>query len=373
MKYFFILLMMSNIFTDGYSQVNDNFLIKSVEYVEDKKRRDLYYDSNMNIVKENYYSKESQKIVNTIFYKNSKLSKILGYKKYPIIYFEIDIEKGTYKIPEEELELTFKDWFKFDGLQRQKGIVVNYKDGYKNGKLIQTDSGVIGKKVVVYQKVDPRFLRFNVVRFYNEMGTEDTYKLFKGLSLNFLNGDLNGSQSGYYSDGKIKFSSTFESGFVRSYNSYEQDGKFKSKIVTDSSLKLFKPYLYNGIVENKTGIKIANNELSKTGDIEIINDFNYSGGGWNDYTEFDYLKENHGEFLDYIKNLFDVARDNRSFPDFYDKYFTAKRDLKKRFDDNKFMVIGDNPHVIRVLFYIPKFYIVKYDFERMDQSDLIFY
>jgi hypothetical protein len=357
-----------------FAQVKDLKLIKTTEFFEKLKRRDLFYDSNMNLIKEVYYSQNSQKIVNTIYYDNNQIERIIGYKEYPIIYFNIDFKKGEYSYPEENLELRFKGWFNFDGIQKSKGIIVNYTNGIKSGRLIQTDSGVIGKQSVLYQKVDPRYLKFNIVKFYNEYGTEDTYKLFKGLTLNFSNYELNGFQIGYYVNGGIKFSSKFVNNFIQVYNSYDQSGNFISRINTDSTSRLSKPFIYNGVLENKLGFRIKNDELSKTGNIEKENDFHYAYGGWNDYDKFDFNREGHGKFLNYIRNEYGIDNINYGgdFPDFHEKYFTDKKNLKEVFDKNKLMIIENNPEVLRVLFYIPKFYIKRYDFDRNDQSDLIF-
>lgn len=368
MKQIYILLFVLIIVKETNAQVVKDEAITTSEYVEKVKRRDLFFNKDMKIVKENYYSESSQTIINTIYYNNDgEIDKIQGFKKYPKIYFDIDFKNGTYSFPEEKLFLKFKKRFIFDGIQNGKNIVVNYSNGIKNGKLIQTDYGVSGKNIVEFQKVDPRYLQFNIIKFYSELGTENSYKLFKGLALNYKENLLNGSQTGFFVNGKIKFQSEFKHDKILNYTSYSVDGSLISKIIADSNAIINKPYILNGTMTNDNFNKyIKNDELSSTGNMLFEDDFINS-----EFSEYENVWSDDREILIFIKEIY--GHDKTTFPEFYEKFNTDKKDLKKRFDQQKILVHGDNPDALRVLLFIPKYYIKRYEFDRNDQSDLIFY
>lgn len=143
---------------------------------------------------------------------------------------------GVYDSFEDGVFLKFSGHFIFNGIQRDKNIVVNYKDGKRNGKLIQTDSAVNGKKIVMNQVADTRLLRFNIIKFYNQPIEESTFKLFNGVVLYFENDMLNGTQTSYYPNSKIKFSATFKDFRLCNYISYSNDGSIVSRIKTENGI-----------------------------------------------------------------------------------------------------------------------------------------
>lgn len=347
-------------------------LIKTTEYSGTLKRRDMFLNKDMNVVQESYYSEDSKQIVNTIYYDNSgKLLRLIGYENYPKITFDVDFSKGTYVIPENKTILKFKNRFVFDGLQKGDNIVVNYLNGVRQGRLIQTDSAEYGKKTVVYQKPNLALLkRFNILQFYDEIGDEDTYKLYKGLILNFSNNQLNGRQLGYFVNGALKIKANFLNGNVLNYTSLNQEGSTLSNIVADSNAIVRKPYILNGVIEReKLNVSFKNTQLQNTGKISFRDDFETN----NDYSIY-FFDERYYNGEKHLGDLLEIVREASEDGSTIDNYFnvnTSKSlDLKKLFDDKKFTVKRNNPHVLRMLFKIPFFYIQRFDFERNDQTDL---
>ena len=347
-------------------------LIKTTEYSGTLKRRDMFLNKDMNVVQESYYSEDTKQIVNTIYYDNSgKLLRLIGYEEYPKITFDVDFSKGTYEIPENKTILKFKNRFVFDGLQKGDNIVVNYFNGVRQGRLIQTDSAEYGKKTVVYQRPNIGLLsRFNILKFYNEIGEEDTYKVYKGLVLNFSNNQLNGRQSGYFVNGASKFKANFLKGNVLNYTSLNEEGSILSNIVADSNAIVRKPYILNGVIEReKLNVSFKNTQLQNTGKISFRDDFETK----NDYS-ISFFEERYYDEEKYLGSFLDIVREASEDGSTIDNYFnvntTNSVDLKKLFDDKKFTVKRNNPHVLRMLFKIPFFYVQRFDFESNDQTDL---
>ena len=147
-QFLIILLLLSSI--SSFSQ--ENKLIKTSEYVEEKKRRDMFYNSNMSLIKEVYYNVNGQ-MTNEITYDSSE--NIIRFKSFDNLELKLDVDfkNGDYFFPERNLKLKFKGNFIFDGLQQGNNIIVNYLNGKKNGVLIQTDSAVSGKKNFKNEKI----------------------------------------------------------------------------------------------------------------------------------------------------------------------------------------------------------------------------
>ncbi len=389
-----------------YSQSNQ--FIRTTEYLGDFKRRDMLLDSEMNIVEEMYYSEKGQKIVNKILYdKKGKLTKLIGYKIFPKVEFEIDFNTGIYEILETTSIFKFKNNFVFEGIQKGENIVVNYSNGIKQGKLIQTDSEVFGSKKVVISKPNIKIYNaFNILQFYTEIGEENTYKVFKGLILNFSNNKLDGKQFGFFKNGSHKLKALFLNGKIMNFESYNIDGNLVSKITADSTALVNRPYILNGKIERENlNISFGNSTLQNTGTILIENEFsdldpfnfkeekNYLDHGGLGNRSNGYSNENvrSRSIIDIIKEYLyepnakeDIWGGKYVSPEisgaenptiekrfnFYEKYVQKNIDLKKVFDDKKLMVQENNPHVLRVLFGIPHFKIKRFDFENLDQSDL---
>ena len=347
-------------------------LLKTTEYSGKEKRRDMFLDKDMNVVQESYYSYNSEQIVNTIFYDNNgKLLRLIGYENYPKITFDVDFSKGTYEIPGNKIKLKFKNRFVFDGLQKGDNIVVNYSNGVRQGRLIQTDSAEYGTKTVVYQRPKVGLLsRFNILQFYNEIGEEDTYKVYKGLILNFSNNQLNGRQLGYFVNGASKIKANFSNGKVLNYSSFNQEGSTLSNIIADSNAIVKKPYILNGIIEReKLNLSFKNTQLQNTGKISFRDDFEKNNGYYMYFFEERYeIDENQSAYtLDILREASD---DDYTIDNYYNVNSSESIDLKKLFDDKKITVQMNNPHVLRMVFKIPLYNVERFDFEKNDQTDL---
>jgi len=346
-------------------------VIKTSEYIDNKKRRDLFYNSKMNLEKEIYYDDFNQKIVNIIKYDSiQNLVYFSSYKEYPKINIEVDFQKGIYKDPENKIELHFKDDFIFHGQQIGDKIIVNYKDGQKFGRLIQTDSGVSGKQTYVYQKVDPRYLKFNMLVFYNEIGTEDTYKLFNGVLLNFKNNVLDGIQKSYYINGDNKIISNYSNGIISDYTSYDKEKNILSKIVTDSGF-IKRPIILNGVLTTLMDkskfnqiFTLKNTSLDKTGD--IIRENLYSNTNIYNY---DLGKKIEDYFFNFIDKYGQVSKIDLGYNNYIISKILNPIELKNIFDEKKLKI--PNGELLRIILSIPKFSIQRLNFQNDEKFEIV--
>lgn len=377
MKNIYIILILTISYNFSFCQELNEKYIKTSEYIENKKRRDLFYDSDLKLIKEIYYSFNHQKIVNIINYSSDgKILRFQGFENYPKTYIDIDYVKGIYNDPTVDISLKFDNQFEFNGIQKSKKIIVNYTNNKRNGRLVQTDSAVIGSKTVLNKKADIKILlKFNILKFYNEVGLEDNYKLFKGLILNFNNGNLDGEQKGFYVNGKVKLNSTFNLSKVKSYNTFDKYGAIQTKIITDSNCVVKTPFILNGVLnENETNFYFKNDELNSVGLIVREDDFEF-------YGSYGLYFSSTREIRRWITDISGVTAQgwkvnikedgSKDYINFFDLDKQTRIDLKSVFDKNKMKIEDDNPNIIRLLMYIPMFYIKTYDFEKNDQSDLI--
>lgn len=353
-KHFINLFILSFCLIPLYNCLAQEF-IKTSEYdTYGHKRRDIYLDSNMQVVKEDYYSDKNQQIIFKIEYSSkNKFKKIMGLgEKAPL--YEIDFKKGTYSDYENDVYLNFVGNFLFEGKQRSRKLVVNYKNNKKNGRLIQADSAETGKKQVSYQKVDPRFLQFNIVKFYNSIELDPVYTIFNGLLLNFKNGKLNGDQSSYYVNGKTKFQANFINDKLIRYTSFDQSNSIISKIETDSGLSQ-KPQIINGQVFSSDDQYVFwLNELAKTGDVVSQSNFYDPQIGvdfWNTLIYNNYANKLGSQ------PLRSFMIDNYSKTDFPESDIF---NMKKKFDDSKYTF--SDPEVIRIILGVPRFSIKQFSY-----------
>ena len=368
-QFLIILLILSNI--KSISQ--ENKLIKTSEYVGGKKRRDLFYDKDMNLVKEYYYYmgnfSNNNNLCNVIEYDKNK--EIIKYSAYnfehrgssnSILFLEVDFLNGIYKLPLEKLELKFKDKFVFDGIQKGNNIVVNYINGKKNGRLIQTDSAISGKQTIYNQKVDPRYLQFNIIKYYTSIGTEEVFKLFNGVVLNFDNNNLDGIQKSYYLNGNLKFSSVYKKNLLLSHESFDKNNSYLSKITTENCL-IKKSFIQNGVIVNVDSdfpIVYKSETLSRTGDIEAapFEEVIYGHGGF-------------GELWDFINTYGKIKLDTIAINSsifFRITEIANPKELKEIFDnqkDNNNYAINSGETITKIL-GIPIFHINRFNFENKE-------
>jgi len=361
--------------------------IKTVESVDGKKRRITTYDSSMNIIREEYYGNPfsqfgrdaDQQLIAAIDYKNNKIIRIVGYKKYPEIEYKIDFLLGTYFDKLKKVNLKFRDNFIFEGVQEGEKIVVEYKNGIKNGKLIQTDSAVYTTSPVVVQKVDPRFLQFNIVKFYNAIGSQENYKLFKGVYFNYQNGKIQGKQSSYYLSGKIKFNGDFDSGKLIKYNSFDEQGNYISKLTTQNGFTNG-VQLLNGVPINETSLVFFNYRISKTGNITYDNDYYLSKQDWRDQFKPGFV-DNLETIYKYIASAIITSEWEPYFDSNGNLYYNEKSKLrfnrdslytlrfKNIFDENK--ITFQDSRVIKYLLNIPDFEITRFEFTSDEDKFII--
>jgi hypothetical protein len=361
---------------------SQNDLIRTSEFVGQLKRRDLIYTKNMELIEEVYYSLR-QKQINSIEYKNEKIVKFYGYNEKGDIIFYINFELGTYDYPKEKLFLKFKNNFIFNGVQRDGNLVITYKDGIREGKLLQTDYGYKSNQLSIYKNIDynQRINIFNLINFYYEINDND-FTLSNGIFLNFKNEKLNGIQLGFYEYGYPRFKSVFNNNYIKFYNSFSNYGSIITKIDTDSSLIINKPIILNGLLNNEQkGKSISFNVLSETG--KFYSDFylnNESCINCNEQDEFYILKYNTNLCSFLVKKYI-----NKNDLNYFDisNYITIKNllnesnninyGLKKEFDDNKVMINDDNPNLLRLILNIKKYRLSKFDIKKNNFEELNFY
>ncbi len=342
-----------------FSQTNS--FTKTTEYKNDKKRRDLYYNDNMNLIKEVYYN-ESQKVVNELIYDSvGNLKRFKSFDNYSSnLILDVDFINGIYLYPEKEMKLKFKGDYIFDGLQIGEKIVVNYSNGYKNGVLIQTDSAISGKKVVQTQKLDVRYLKFNIFKYYSDTYLDDNYQLFNGVRLNFKNNLLEGKQSSFYLNGKNKFVSSFKKGVILKHESFDDNGNIISKIIADSIGYVYKPIIKNGLINSfKDTVAILNENLSQIGNIVRENLFekNWSSKFHSSDPIINLFEEASLETVNFISEIDDI--DNGVIK------IKNPLEIKKKFDENKYLV--EDPNTLRLIFSIPLFDIKRLDFNKEEE------
>ncbi len=358
-KFAFLLLFIILSSLQTFSQ--NHSLTKTTEYKNDKKRRDLFYDNNMNIVKEIYYN-QSQKIINELIYDSSgNLSRFKSFDSYNSnLTLDVDFINGIYLCPEKEMKLKFKGDYIFDGLQIGQKIVVNYSNGNKNGVLIQTDSAISGKKIVQTQRLDVRYLKFNIFKYYSDTYLDDNYQLFNGVRLNFKNNLLEGKQSSFYLNGKNKFTSLFKKGVVLKHESFDDNGNIISKIIADSSGYVYKPIIKNGLINSfKDTVAILNENLSQIGDIvrENLLEKNWSSKFHSSDPIINLFEEASLETVNFISEIDNIDNGVVNIKN--------PLEIKKKFDENKY--IAEDPNTLRIIFSIPLFDIKRLDFNKEEE------
>jgi hypothetical protein len=359
MKHYFILFALLLFFINAFSQDKLQTLVKTSEYDKSgKKRRDIYLDSSFIVVKEEYYHEESQKIIFKIEYSTkNQIKKIVGFGESQKAY-EIDYLKGNYEDFENNISLKFNGNFIFNGIQKSKNLVVNYRNGKKEGRLIQADSAVTSQKAVGVKKVDPRYLQFNIVKFYNSVELEPVYSIYNGLILNFQDGKLNGDQSSYYVDGKIKFKANLISDKLIRYTSFDKSNSIISKLETDSGITSKAQILNGQILSSDNQYIFWLNELSETGDIVSKGTF-YDGNLFEDEIKGVYYgTESLG------------GQDLRRFmTDSYVKKGNLTADIfevKKKFDEAKFTI--SSSEAIRIILGVPRFLIKQFSYQTNEDA-----
>lgn len=351
MKYLLVIFFLLSL-TKTYSQKNEKHLVKTVEKVEGKKRREIYLDSNLNVVIEKYFSEEKGNMIVEIIYGNNYDLKITGYKDDTTkqILYEFSRWVGIVKFYQKEEEVNLQyDKNGWNGIQRIRNLAVNYLNGKRNGKLIQVDNGIIGKKDIVVGRIDPRYLKYDIEKFYYSVEKENVFKDYKGLTLNFLDGKLDSLQKSFYINGKIKFSSLYEKGKLINYNSFNSDESIISKIDTKYGISVKNQILNGTILPKEKKYIFWNDQLASCGEIYIkTEELNENSTGQQNYNINDGSN---------IIALSEFLKINKSL---------KIMDIKKAFDEKKYLFSDAN--CIKKIFGVPDYSIYSYKYE--DQDDI---
>ncbi len=225
--------------------------------------KNTYYNDKFEIVKEEIFD-VSNKIISTLEYDpKGVIKKVTGYKD-GIIYYNYDVEKGSYFSKDDNVNINFGP-NGFDGKQATDGIFVSYKNNQKDGKVILADSAVVGNKIVKVYKVDLYALQHDIIRYYQDFEKAPLIKQFNGYFLTFEQGKLNGIQRSYYENGHLKFEANFEDGTPKYFNSYANDGSCISKILFENGITV-SPFILNGSLHKDRWVFVFN-KLAHVGDI----------------------------------------------------------------------------------------------------------
>lgn len=329
-------------FNNLFSQVGKD-IIKTVEYYDDNsKRREIIYDNDMNVIKEIYFDKDPyyDKVYTYAiieYLKPNQLKLVQKFNDKNELTLSVDFLSGTYNNYEKNIFLQFKDDYVFNGLQRGKNIVVNYKDGKRDGRLLQTDSAVDGNKIVSEKMVDTRYLRFNILKYYNQPYTVSTFKLFNGIEFQFKDDYLDGVQRGFYPNSDTKFEATYDNLKLISYNSYTSSKSLISKIKTDNGFTKNRQIINGAVVEDSSFRLYYLKRFMNTGKIALAN---------------------------FSKSIFKYP----NYPNFVINSKKFKPDIKKSFDKNKSRFnsnwdISEPDNNFYWIFGIPIFTIIGFDLD----------
>jgi hypothetical protein len=306
MKYLLsiLLLLQSQLFAQ-----NNSGIIKTAEYFDDNhKRRDIFYDSDLNIKKEIYYNKDSRDndyIYAIIEYSNTNKRKIIQrYNHLNELLLSVDFENGTYENYEMNTFLEFKNEYIFDGLQRGNRIIVNYKDGKREGRLLQTDSAISGYETLSKYEVDTRYLKFDILRYYNKPYSSPKFKLFNGIEFNFKDDFLEGIQKGFYPNSEVKFEALYKDFKLISYNSFNLDKSIISKINTKDGFTTNRQII-NGTVNSDSTFRFFYLKRFLNAGKIVLHNYSSNVHDFKKYHEFEI---NSKKFKPDLKRVFDLNK-----------------------------------------------------------------
>jgi len=342
---------------DAQSYLKEN--TQTVEKIGDLIRRKLVYDGDLNIIKEDYYSNSTQKIIVTIEYNYenpSLISALTGYTNYPDIAYSIDFDKGIYIDTEDEIELRFKDNFNFNGYQKGKNILGYYVNNKKQNKIIQADSVAIGKAIIINNDTVKKYVKTDLVRFYNTLTDRSEYVIYNGVILNFDEGKLNGEQKLYNNNGIKGFESYYSYNKLIRYTSYSTDNSIISKLKTSNGITQTNQILNGTLLNKEQSYVYWYHALHEAGDILFDSSFSdFNNGSY--YLRSNKFAYDKGDIRQYM-NLNSFKRDK--------PYNT---EYKQKFDSD--MYTFSNPYVIKYLLNIPDFYIKKYNYIKQEDKSII--
>lgn len=225
---------------------------KTIElYKSGNVRREILYDEQFQILRETYFqnSNAAKKIATIDYKQNSEIKKFVGFNDNSKIDLIVDFENGTYDDYYLGNHLSFKNNFLFNGLQNNRIITINYKNGERDGFLLQRDSVKNGSKLGSTIGINRELLNYGVAKIERQYESIDTYKLYTSFKMSFKNDLLNGSQINLFPNGKIKMSSIFDNGKLISLKLINKDSSIISKINTEKGISASN-YILNGKIIN---------------------------------------------------------------------------------------------------------------------------
>lgn len=213
------------------------------------------YSKEMILKREEYYYTPSNNIYAAIdYYKSGKISKFTGYDKKRVIFF-LDYLNGKYTDIVNETLLNFRGEFIFEGIQKCRNVICNYKNGKREGYYVQIDSAVSGKKLISVKRPNIYLLQKNIIAYYDNIEETNTYKKFEPIKLNFKNDQLNGIQRGNYPLGDTRFIAEYLNGRLVKYNSFETDRSIITKLNSTNGISSER-YILNGQIVNDLSLKL---------------------------------------------------------------------------------------------------------------------
>lgn len=257
-------LLMLFIYSKGQEK---KLLITTTYYNKDEYKVVSFIDDRMNLVKEEYFYVPTNSKVAIVEYDSSqKIQKFVAIDKKKTILV-IDYKAGKYSDYETGVYLNFTGNLKFEGIQKSRQVICNYKNGQRHGSYIQIDSAVSGQKLVSVKRPNIYLLQKNIIAYYDNIEKENVYKKFEAIHLNFNNNLLNGTQRGVYSSGLPKFITEYKNGRLLKHISYEKDKSVNTKITTIDGVSDGR-YIKNGqIINDGTQKSFYIPELASAGEI----------------------------------------------------------------------------------------------------------
>ena len=334
-----LLLILLILTTNLFGQVN-NRISTSEFYSTGEKRRDIYFTNELKKVAETYYSKESHKKIGTIEYDSTndkKIKTVFGYDADEKKILHVDFEKGFYKDFFHYMNLKFKDNFIFDGIQNDKIISVEYKNGLKDGALEQ-------RQFSFYESYNKTTSIKSFVNHPTEnmLSSSSSVAGKVELKMHFKNDLVDGEQLLNRNANNWGFNSIFEKGKVVSYNSFTFDKAQNQKAVS--------------VIKSKYGV-INSNQI-------------FNGSLWNA----------DGNYIFWFKSLYRIGDIVFSYKHEYDDNYKNQEkfgaytkdidwDFKNNIDSEKIEI--ENFDQLRRLIGIPEFRILKYSADDLDENSIV--
>lgn len=346
-----------------YLLCSQSDVIKTREFYSDNKlRREILFDSNLKLLSEIYYRHELSTPIAKIIYTDSEDFKEIRFfnedGKTEINF--IDFIKGEYSDFSTNTYLKFKENFIFDGKQIGENIISFYKNGKRNGQIVQYDSTISGKLLTnkIFLSYEYAFINGKaiIVGIDKSPIYDDNYKLFKGINGHFKDDLLNGNFIANYSNGKHKIISKFQNGICVDYTSFDNNGNTISKINCTNGLINPRAIINGSIQEFKGQNIIWFKSLFNTGKISSTFNFKTKSNENNILNEYFNDDKMWGDIA-----IMDLNNKEQKWRTGQIKKFKEIFDKKLHFVDNQVM--------LRILFGIPYFYINRFDFDNYDNDD----